>query len=163
PVRSARLCHRQRGSHVTQPFRSAPRRARRRARLAGDPGRPPESTERGRRPPRPHRRTPPPKRGFLGDPRVAGAVVVVGLAFVVEGGGREGTGGGGPGYTIADEPVSATYPRGTLAMARTTDAHSEGSQFFIVVADDAATSLTNTDPRRGYAIFGEVTDGMATV
>jgi peptidyl-prolyl cis-trans isomerase B (cyclophilin B) len=83
--------------------------------------------------------------------------------FVIQGGDPDGTGGGGPGYTIDDEPVTATYQRGTVAMARTTDAHSQGSQFFIVLADDAASSLTNVDPSRGYAIFGTVTSGMDTV
>jgi cyclophilin family peptidyl-prolyl cis-trans isomerase len=83
--------------------------------------------------------------------------------FVIQGGDPEGTGGGGPGYTIADEPITATYKRGTVAMARTTDAHSQGSQFFIVLSDDAASSLTNVDPSRGYAIFGTVTGGMDVV
>ena len=50
---------------------------------------------------------------------------------------REGTGGGGPGYTITDDPVTGTYHRGTVAMARTAQPDSQGSQFFIVLADDA--------------------------
>jgi cyclophilin family peptidyl-prolyl cis-trans isomerase len=83
--------------------------------------------------------------------------------FVIQGGDPEGTGGGGPGYTIADEPITGTYHRGTVAMARTTQPHSQGSQFFIVVSDGAATALNNVDPSRGYAIFGEVSDGMTAV
>jgi peptidyl-prolyl cis-trans isomerase B (cyclophilin B) len=81
--------------------------------------------------------------------------------FVIQGGDPEGTGGGGPGYTIADDPITTTYHRGTVAMARTTDPHSEGSQFFIVLADSANTVLSSASP--GYAILGTVTDGMDVV
>lgn len=80
--------------------------------------------------------------------------------FVIQGG--QGA-SGDIGYTIADEPITATYHRGTVAMARTTQAHSQSSQFFIVLSDEAASSLTQTDPSRGYAIFGEVTSGMDVV
>jgi peptidyl-prolyl cis-trans isomerase B (cyclophilin B) len=81
--------------------------------------------------------------------------------FVIQGGDPQGTGGGGPGYTIQDEPVTATYKRGTLAMARTQAPNSQGSQFFIVLDDTAAAqSLT---PVNTYAIFGEVTTGMDVV
>jgi cyclophilin family peptidyl-prolyl cis-trans isomerase len=83
--------------------------------------------------------------------------------FVIQGGDPAGNGSGGPGYTIADEPVTATYHRGTVAMARTTNPHSEGSQFFIVLSDNAASALTQTQQGRGYAIFGEVTSGMDVV
>jgi cyclophilin family peptidyl-prolyl cis-trans isomerase len=83
--------------------------------------------------------------------------------FVIQGGDPQGTGGGGPGYTIADEPVATPYHRGTVAMARTPQAHSQGSQFFIVLSDDAATSLSQTAAGRGYSIFGEVTSGMDVV
>lgn len=81
--------------------------------------------------------------------------------FVIQGGDPNGDGSGGPGYTIADDPVSATYQRGTVAMARTQDPHSQGSQFFIVLSDDAASSLAAADP--GYAILGEVSSGMDVV
>ena len=80
--------------------------------------------------------------------------------FVIQGGDPTGTGGGGPGYTIKDEPVTVAYHRGTLAMARTSAPDSEGSQFFIVLDDNAASALAQYNT---YAIFGEVTDGMATV
>ena len=39
--------------------------------------------------------------------------------FVIQGGDPTGTGSGGPGYTIKDEPVTADYGRGVVAMART--------------------------------------------
>ncbi|HEX8025645.1 MAG TPA: peptidylprolyl isomerase, partial [Candidatus Limnocylindrales bacterium] len=83
--------------------------------------------------------------------------------FVIQGGDPNGNGSGGPGYTIADEPVTATYKRGTVAMARTTQPHSQGSQFFIVLADDAAQSLTQVQACCGYAILGTVTSGMDAV
>jgi cyclophilin family peptidyl-prolyl cis-trans isomerase len=81
--------------------------------------------------------------------------------FVIQGGDPEGTGRGGPGYTIQDEPITGTYRRGTLAMARTPAPNSQGSQFFIVLDDSAASSLAGANP--GYAIFGEVTSGMDVV
>jgi peptidyl-prolyl cis-trans isomerase B (cyclophilin B) len=84
--------------------------------------------------------------------------------FVIQGGDPEGTGSGaGPGYGIQDEPIIATYHRGTVAMARTSQPNSQGSQFFIVLADEAAGPLTNVDPARGYAILGEVVSGMDVV
>ena len=41
-----------------------------------------------------------------------------GTPFVIQGGDPDGTGTGGPGYTIKDEPVTTPYKRGTVAMAR---------------------------------------------
>jgi len=77
-------------------------------------------------------------------------------AFVIQGGDPEGTGGGGPGYTIQDEPVVGDYTRGIVAMARTSAPNSQGSQFFIVLDD-----LTQRLPESGgYVIFGKVTSGM---
>ncbi len=80
--------------------------------------------------------------------------------FVIQGGDPTGTGGGGPGYTIKDEPVTASYRRGTLAMARTSQPDSQGSQFFIVLTDGAAQALASYNT---YAIFGEVSAGMESV
>jgi len=81
--------------------------------------------------------------------------------FVIQGGDPAGTGGGGPGYEIKDDPITGTYKRGTVAMARTSQPDSQGSQFFIVLADGAASALSGADP--GYAILGEVTSGMDVV
>jgi cyclophilin family peptidyl-prolyl cis-trans isomerase len=79
--------------------------------------------------------------------------------FVIQGGDPTGTGTGGPGYTIHDEPVTTTYKRGTVAMARTAAANSVGSQFFIVLADKARTALA--DPAyNNYQIIGTVSAGM---
>jgi peptidyl-prolyl cis-trans isomerase B (cyclophilin B) len=80
--------------------------------------------------------------------------------FVIQGGDPKGDGTGGPGYEIQDEPVTAQYHRGVVAMARTPAPNSQGSQFFIVLADAAARSLVAANT---YAIFGEVTSGMQTV
>ncbi len=69
-------------------------------------------------------------------------------------------GQGGPGYTIPDDGVFTSYPRGTVAMARTQDPHSEGSQFFIVLDDGANQALASAGT---YAIIGHVTTGMDAV
>jgi len=82
--------------------------------------------------------------------------------FVIQGGDPTGTGTGGPGYTIQDEPVSATYSRGTVAMARSAAPNSVGSQFFIVLDDGARTALA--DPQyNNYQIVGSVASGMEAV
>jgi cyclophilin family peptidyl-prolyl cis-trans isomerase len=80
--------------------------------------------------------------------------------FVIQGGDPEGTGRGGPGYTIPDEPIVGQYARGIVAMARSQLPNSQGSQFFIVLADAARGSL---DQARTYTIFGRVTAGMDVV
>lgn len=77
--------------------------------------------------------------------------------FVIQGGDPTGNGGGGPGYDIIDEPVTATYARGVLAMARSPQPNSQGSQFFIILDDSAAFSLEQAN---NYAIMGTVTSGM---
>ncbi len=74
--------------------------------------------------------------------------------FMIQGGDPEGTGRGGPGYTIQDEPFSGEYTRGTVAMARTSQPNSQGSQFFIVVEDSPHLSTG------GYTIFGRVLSGL---
>lgn len=73
-----------------------------------------------------------------------------------------GTGAGGPGYEfgpIENAPSDNLYPRGTLAMARTSDPNSNGSQFFIVYGD---TSI-GRDAAGGYTVFGEITGGLDAV
>ncbi len=81
-------------------------------------------------------------------------------SFVIQGGDPTGTGSGGPGYTIQDEAVTAPYGRGTVAMARTTDPNSVGSQFFIVLDDAAQSSLASANT---YQIVGTVSSGMDAV
>ena len=71
---------------------------------------------------------------------------------------RSLVGTGGPPYTIKDEPVTTTYHRGTVAMARTAAPDTVGSQFFIVLDDEAATALATRqhlpDRRRGHLGHG---------
>jgi cyclophilin family peptidyl-prolyl cis-trans isomerase len=80
--------------------------------------------------------------------------------FVIQGGDPQGTGRGGPGYTIEDEEVIGEYVRGTVAMARTPAPNSQGSQFFIVLDDGVRETLPKSG---GYAIFGRVVQGMEVV
>ena len=79
--------------------------------------------------------------------------------FMIQGGCPDGTGMGGPGYTIKGEFLSngfnnnLKHTRGVLSMARSMDPNSAGSQFFIMVA--AAPHLDGE-----YAAFGKITEGM---
>lgn len=79
--------------------------------------------------------------------------------FMIQGGCPEGTGMGGPGYTIKGEFNSNGFKNdlkhttGVLSMARTMVPNSAGSQFFIMVAD--APHLDGE-----YAAFGKITEGM---
>lgn len=53
---------------------------------------------------------------------------------------------------------------GTIAMARTMDPHSASAQFFINVKDNAFLNHTSeTMQGWGYAVFGEVVEGMEVV
>jgi peptidyl-prolyl cis-trans isomerase B (cyclophilin B) len=83
-----------------------------------------------------------------------------GTPFVIQGGDPTGSGSGGPGYEIQDEPVTATYGRGTVAMARTNAPNSVGSQFFIVLDDRDRDLLASANT---YQINGTVTNGMDAV
>ncbi|HUQ78587.1 MAG TPA: peptidylprolyl isomerase [Patescibacteria group bacterium] len=66
-------------------------------------------------------------------------------------------GSGGPGYDIQDEGVTTPYQRGTVAMARGRGPNSAGSQFFIVLSDQAQASLASANT---YQILGSVTNGI---
>ena len=83
--------------------------------------------------------------------------------FMIQGGDPQGTGMGGPGYTIKGEFArngfrenTLRHTRGVLSMARSMMPNSAGSQFFIMHAD--APHLDGD-----YAAFGKVTDGMDVV
>jgi peptidyl-prolyl cis-trans isomerase B (cyclophilin B) len=68
----------------------------------------------------------------------------------------------GPIKNEADHGISNRT--GTLAMARTADPHSAGSQFFINVADNTFLDFkAPTQDGWGYCVFGRVTAGMDTV
>jgi peptidyl-prolyl cis-trans isomerase B (cyclophilin B) len=82
--------------------------------------------------------------------------------FVVQGGDPDGTGSGGPGYTVPGEiKPSEHHLRGTLATARTGDdvnpqRESSGSQFYICLAPQPGLDGQ-------YTIFGGVIKGMGAV
>jgi len=77
--------------------------------------------------------------------------------FMAQGGDPAGTGGGGPGYTFANEANDLTFDKaGVVAMANTGLPNSNGSQFFITFAPQAYLN-------GGYTIFGQVTSGMDVV
>lgn len=82
--------------------------------------------------------------------------------FMIQGGCPNGTGTGGPGWTIKGEFAAngiennLKHKRGVLSMARAMAPDSAGSQFFIMV-DDAP----HLDGQ--YAAFGAVTEGMDVV
>ena len=82
--------------------------------------------------------------------------------FMIQGGDPDGTGMGGPGYSIKGEfsyngvDNNLKHSRGVLSMARAQHPDSAGSQFFIMHKD--APHLDG-----GYAAFGKVVDGMDAV
>ena len=76
--------------------------------------------------------------------------------FVIQGGDPKGNGTGGPGYTIPAEFNKQKHVRGAVAMARTSDPNSAGSQFYICLAP--ANFLDGQ-----YTVFGIVTKGMDVV
>lgn len=82
--------------------------------------------------------------------------------FVIQGGDPAGNGTGGPGYSVdgefnADKPVP--HRGGSLAMARSADPNSAGSQFYIVLDDGPAASSLDGQ----YTVFGHVLSGMDVV
>ncbi len=82
--------------------------------------------------------------------------------FMIQGGCPDGTGTGGPGYSIRGEfasngvPNDLKHTEGVLSMARAMHPDSAGSQFFI---------MHRTSPHRDgeYAAFGRVIEGMDVV
>ncbi|MBO4408398.1 MAG: peptidylprolyl isomerase [Clostridiales bacterium] len=82
--------------------------------------------------------------------------------FMIQGGCPDGTGMGGPGWTIKGEFAAngvqndLRHERGVLSMARAMDPDSAGSQFFI---------MHETSPHLDgqYAAFGKVISGMEVV
>lgn len=82
--------------------------------------------------------------------------------FMIQGGDPNGTGAGGPGYSIEGEFSSngfennLAHEKGVISMARTMDPNSAGSQFFIM-----AENSSHLDGE--YAAFGKVTEGLEVV
>lgn len=88
--------------------------------------------------------------------------------------------GGGMTSGLIEKPTKApikneannrlSNKRGTIAMARTSDPHSASSQFFINVADNTFLDYRSKEmfgrevvQEWGYAVFGEVVEGMDIV
>lgn len=82
--------------------------------------------------------------------------------FMIQGGDPQGTGMGGPGYSIKGEFAmngvrnDLKHTRGVLSMARSMMPNSAGSQFFIMHAN--APHLDGQ-----YAAFGKVVEGLDVV
>jgi peptidyl-prolyl cis-trans isomerase B (cyclophilin B) len=79
--------------------------------------------------------------------------------FVIQGGDPEGTGTGGPGYSVDEKPPSnLAYTKGVVAMAKSSaePPGRSGSQFYVVTAPDAGLPPE-------YALVGKVTEGYAAV
>ena len=82
--------------------------------------------------------------------------------FMIQGGCPNGTGMGGPGYSIKGEFVQngfaneLTHQPGVLSMARSMSPDSAGSQFFIM--HETAPHLDGA-----YAGFGKITEGLEEV
>ena len=87
--------------------------------------------------------------------------------FMIQGGGFE------PGEKMNQKPTKAPIDneannglkneRGAIAMARTNDPHSATAQFFINVVDNPMLDGQPDNPATGYAVFGQVIEGMDVV
>jgi peptidyl-prolyl cis-trans isomerase B (cyclophilin B) len=79
--------------------------------------------------------------------------------FVIQGGDPEGTGSGGPGYSVTEKPpANLAYTKGVVAMAKssTEPPGAAGSQFFVVTGADAGLPPE-------YALVGKVSSGLDVV
>ena len=79
--------------------------------------------------------------------------------FVIQGGDPEGTGSGGPGYSVVEKPpANLAYTKGVVAMAKSSaePPGTSGSQFFVVTGADAGLPPE-------YALVGKVDKGMDVV
>jgi cyclophilin family peptidyl-prolyl cis-trans isomerase len=79
--------------------------------------------------------------------------------FVIQGGDPEGTGTGGPGYNVDEEPPpNLAYTKGVVAMAKSSadPPGRSGSQFYVVTAPDAGLPPE-------YALVGKVSEGYDVV
>jgi cyclophilin family peptidyl-prolyl cis-trans isomerase len=75
--------------------------------------------------------------------------------FVDQGGDPTGSGSGGPGYTLPDEPPKNGYKAGDVAMANS-GSGTTGSQFFLVVSANGAKQLNGSGAPYKYSILGHM-------
>jgi len=86
--------------------------------------------------------------------------------FMIQGGGFDASMSQKPAPDTVDNEADngLANARGTIAMARTSDPHSAGAQFFINVKDNAFLDHTAKTPQGwGYCVFGKVVEGMDVV
>ncbi|MBW8059430.1 MAG: peptidylprolyl isomerase [Solirubrobacterales bacterium] len=79
--------------------------------------------------------------------------------FVIQGGDPLGSGTGGPGYSVDEEPpANLAYTKGVVAMAKSSaePPGRSGSQFFVVLGADAGLPPE-------YALIGQVSEGLDMV
>ncbi|MBU0690430.1 peptidylprolyl isomerase [bacterium] len=76
--------------------------------------------------------------------------------FMIQGGDPQGTGMGGPGWTVDAEFNDTPHKKGILSMARTQDPNSAGSQFFICHGDPAHLNGQ-------YTVFGNTIKGLDVI
>lgn len=73
--------------------------------------------------------------------------------FIIQTGDPTGTGTGGSGQRLAPEFSKIQHIKGTVAMAKSTEANSADSQFYI-----ALTTLPHLDGK--FTVFGQVVEGL---
>lgn len=81
--------------------------------------------------------------------------LTTGKLSVLQCGDPKGDGTGGPGYSfgpIENAPADGDYRRGTIAMANSGTAYSNGSQFFLVYKDSTLPP--------DYTVMGTITSGL---
>ena len=79
--------------------------------------------------------------------------------FVIQGGDPLGNGTGGPGYMIKEEfstNPNNSHDAGALAMARSADPNSAGSQFYFCLGPQHGLD-------RGYTVFGQTIEGYDVI
>lgn len=84
--------------------------------------------------------------------------------FMIQGGGFTSDMNQKPApHTVRNEAANGLKnSRGTIAMARTSDPHSAGAQFFINVKDNGFLNYPGQDGW-GYCVFGKVVEGLEVV
>ena len=78
---------------------------------------------------------------------------------MIQGGDPDGTGTGGPGYSVVEKPpANLAYTKGTVAMAKSSaePPGTSGSQFYVVTGADAGLPPE-------YALVGKVSEGIDVV